>query len=238
MQAQINSYLDTTYTNGPGKRTAVFFQGCAIRCVGCQNAYMWDADPSKATDLDSVAARLLDTGLDVSILGGEPFMQPEPLAALVLRLKQQGREVIVYSGFTLEELLILARGTTVQLLGLAAHYMTNEPINDFIAQLMVAPYLRTNILQVLMMADVLVDGPFIQSQDNAFMQYRGSANQRPLDLNAMRAAGKISVPILLDWDTPRLTITEDGSIIGAEGLMQMLFGGDTLKKAQRCGQVT
>lgn len=192
--------ISPTYTDGPGKRTSIYFQGCSIRCPGCQSPHLWDALGGFGVPVSAVAAALLATELPITILGGEPFDQPEGLAQLVATMKGCGRHVIVYSGYTYEQLLERAQ---------------TDP----------------NVSIVLGLADVLVDGPFIWQQDDPFVQYRGSRNQRPIDLQATRQTDEL---VLLDWDTPELVINDRGDMLGAEGLIALI--SDEGQRTRRCGQ--
>jgi len=95
---------------GPGRRVAIWLRGCDRRCAGCISPELWE--PGEATPVAEIAAALAPLlaqadGLTVS--GGEPFYQAEALAALIELLRRQAdMEVMVYTGFLLEELA--ARG--------------------------------------------------------------------------------------------------------------------------------
>lgn len=192
--------VSPVFTDGPGRRASIYFQGCSIRCSGCQSPHLWEASGGVEADVAQVARMLMATGLPVSILGGEPFDQPAALSRLVDVLKVVGRHVIVYSGYTYEQLRERAR-------------------------------CNWDIQMVLDLADVLVDGPFLWQEDDSFVQYRGSRNQRPIDLMATRESGKL---VLLDWDTPELVISETGDILGAEGLIALISNAG--QRTRRCGQ--
>jgi len=195
-----STIISPTFTDGPGKRASVYFQGCAIRCPGCQSPHLWDASGGMEVHVTQVARTLIATGLPISILGGEPFDQPAALAQLVMVLKGAGRHVIIYSGYTYEQLI------------------ERDDADG-------------NNRMVLALADVLVDGPFIWQQDDPFVQYRGSRNQRPIDLVATRRAGEL---VLLDWDTPELIISDAGDVLGAEGVIALV--SDEGERTRRCGQ--
>jgi anaerobic ribonucleoside-triphosphate reductase activating protein len=109
---RIATIVDDTEAEGPGRRFALWVQGCTIRCPGCCNPEMFVADGGTAMTIDELDARLAQAagagGRDaiegVSILGGEPFEQPAGVAELARRVKQRGLTVMVYSGYTLDEL--------------------------------------------------------------------------------------------------------------------------------------
>jgi len=94
-------------TLGPGRRLGLWFQGCSIRCAGCISADTWRSG-SADTTLAQLLAQLapwLQQADGVTISGGEPFDQPEALAALLDALPlQPQQDVLVYSGHPLERL--------------------------------------------------------------------------------------------------------------------------------------
>ncbi len=203
-------------TDGPGKRFSVYVQGCSIRCPGCHVTHLHDPRAGYAVDVRQLANEALASGLPVSILGAEPTEQPLALAVLVKRLKaaKNPPHVIVYSGRTFDDLV----------------FSTPRPLSEWVA-----------IMDVLSHADVLVDGPFIADLDSDRMQYRGSANQRVIDLPAtmqmpmpaLRERG----PVLIDWDTPELILTPDGDVLAAEGLAADFAALGERVPARRCGEV-
>jgi len=97
-----------TEAEGPGVRFAVWVQGCPMRCPGCCNPEMLSFTPRapvaevRASEL--VAACLAAEGEGVSFLGGEPFAQAEGVAAVARGVRAAGRSVMVFSGYTLDEL--------------------------------------------------------------------------------------------------------------------------------------
>ncbi len=92
-------------TLGPGARSVVWVRGCARRCPGCIASPILDDGPSLVLRPDELAARLLATADEgVTFSGGEPFEQAQALAAVGHVLRASGRSVMVYSGFTLDEL--------------------------------------------------------------------------------------------------------------------------------------
>ncbi|GGV04181.1 radical activating enzyme [Streptomyces litmocidini] len=98
---------------GPGTRAGIWTQGCTIGCAGCVSRDTWAADPGTLVDVEAVGSWLagLPDPLDgITISGGEPFQQPEALAALLDRIHVRRRErpapldVLVYSGYSLARL--------------------------------------------------------------------------------------------------------------------------------------
>jgi len=162
-------------------------------------------------DIDAVAAELLDTGLPVTVSGGEPFAQASAVAELlaVLRNQRPDLHIIVYSGFTFEQLCNMAAFV--------------DGVHD-----------------ILIAANVLVDGPYIAERDHPWMQWRGSDNQRPIDLDHTLGytdeSGKMITQRLavLNWDTQQLTINDEGEIVGTAGQMCELF--EETEQHRMCGE--
>ena len=98
----------------------------------------------------------------VTFSGGEPFLQPAPLAALARAVHALGLDVWSYSGFTLDELLARAEKDK------ATAALLNE-------------------------IDVLVDGPYEEAERDLTLHFRGSRNQRVIDMRATRKAKKIQL---------------------------------------------
>lgn len=196
--------ISPTYVDGPGRRAALFLQGCPIHCPGCQNRHLWNPDAGHTATVDQVANVLLATGLPVTISGGEPFYQASALAELVGRLKAAGRHVIVYTGYALEDLLDVADA-------------------------------MPGVIETLEAADVLVDGPYVAGLDHDGMQWRGSSNQRAIDLAATRATDWRKA-VTLDWDTPQIVVSEDGDLVAASEYALVFAEIGAVMEARRCGQ--
>ena len=98
--------VENTGAEGPGRRCAIWVQGCTIRCPGCCNPQMFAAEGGTEWDLDVLVEKILATpGIEgVSLLGGEPFEQTPAIRALVERMRGADRSVMIFSGYTLEEL--------------------------------------------------------------------------------------------------------------------------------------
>lgn len=96
----------STEAEGPGKRYALWVQGCPLRCPGCCNPHMLAFETACLTPVERIAAEVLETPdiEGVTFLGGEPFSQAAALARLARRCRAEGLSVMVFSGFTLERL--------------------------------------------------------------------------------------------------------------------------------------
>lgn len=92
---------------GPGDRFVLWVQGCPLRCPGCHNPDFQPFVDATWMTVEELGARILAvSGIEgVTFVGGEPFAQAQALAMLARRVRRAGLSVMVYSGYTLEELL-------------------------------------------------------------------------------------------------------------------------------------
>lgn len=159
--------------NGVGVRTVLFVSGCTHHCKGCFQPETWNFDYgekyTKETEDEIIESLKPDYVDGITLLGGEPF-EPEnqrELVKLLRRIKKElpKKTVWSFSGYTYEELSGDSR---------AVCEVTNE---------------------MLSMLDVLVDGEFIEAKRNISLRFRGSENQRLIDMNKTRKEGKIVL-----WD--------------------------------------
>lgn len=139
--------------DGPGIRYVVFVQGCPHNCKGCHNPQTHDFKGGYMESQDKLLQEIKENPLlsGVTFSGGEPFCQAKALAQLGKKVKGMGKHLMVYSGFTLEQLL--EKGKT-----------------------------EDEVMDLLKTADVLVDGPFIEEQKDLELSFRGSSNQRYIEL--------------------------------------------------------
>ena len=156
---RIAGYVHGSLIEGPGRRTSVFFSGCTLGCPQCWVPDLHPREAGALVSVDRLADALLDPAYErdgVSILGGEPFQQPDGLLALVRALRALGcRHVLVYSGYTYERLRRMAE---------------HQPA----------------IGAVLDEINVLVDGPYVGALADRAGSWTGSGNQRVIDLVATR----------------------------------------------------
>jgi len=155
--------VDDSIVDGPGIRFALFTQGCSFCCPGCHNPEARDFNGGREVCLDelkaSIAANPLLSGITLS--GGEPFEQARPLIELASWVRQTER--VDKKGRKLKPLTIWAySGYTFEQL------------------LAGAPSAAATAL--LRLCDVLVDGRFVQEQQDYTLTWRGSANQRVIDV--------------------------------------------------------
>ena len=160
---QIGGIVRESIVDGPGIRMTVFTQGCSHSCPGCHNGHLQPFKGGKTMTvqeiMDIASANPLLDGLTLS--GGEPFQQAEGCAALATAAQAAGLQVMAYSGYVFEDLL--------------------EGMVDFEA--------HPGWKELLQSLDLLVDGPFILTKRNLLLRFRGSDNQRILDVPASLEAG-------------------------------------------------
>jgi anaerobic ribonucleoside-triphosphate reductase activating protein len=140
--------VPVTEAEGPGRRFAVWVQGCRIRCPGCCNPGLLDPAGGRATSPRALVARIRRVRGEiegVTLLGGEPFDQAAPLAEVAQACRAMGLSVAVFTGYPLERLRARRDGGASALLSAT---------------------------------DLLVDGPYLASRPERDRRWVGSANQR------------------------------------------------------------
>lgn len=149
------SIRECTDSEGPGKRFALWCQGCMKRCFNCCNPQMQAMLPNKIVDSMDII-RLIEQakqkyGIEgVSFIGGEPLLQAQGLYTIAKWCRENGLSVLVFTGYTLE---------TIQ----------SEEI-QFTDQL-------------LKYVDILVDGEFVEERYDTERDWVGSTNQRVILLS-------------------------------------------------------
>lgn len=120
VELRVAQVVACTEAEGPGRRFAIWVQGCTLHCPGCCNPEMLaHGRGGELIDAEALAARVVGHGglEGVTLLGGEPFEQAAPLAALAARVRGEGLSVMVFSGFTLAELRASPDPAVAALLG-------------------------------------------------------------------------------------------------------------------------
>jgi anaerobic ribonucleoside-triphosphate reductase activating protein len=101
---RVATIVADTEAEGPGRRFAVWVQGCSLRCAGCCNPEMFDDRRGTAMTGDELLAKLPDGVEGITLLGGEPFDQAAGCAEVARLAKARGLTVMVFSGYTRAEL--------------------------------------------------------------------------------------------------------------------------------------
>jgi anaerobic ribonucleoside-triphosphate reductase activating protein len=117
---RVGARVPVTRVEGPGARYALWVQGCSIRCPGCCNPHLFDAAAGEAVAASTLLAEIggARPAIEgVTFLGGEPFEQAAALARVAAGARALGLSVMVFSGYTLEELRARGDAGVAALLG-------------------------------------------------------------------------------------------------------------------------
>lgn len=95
--------VENEHLYGPGKRLLLFTQGCSLRCKGCTNQHLWEFGKGIDVTIEEILNQCTD--LDgITLHGGEPLDQANVLVELIKKLRQQGKTVILFTGYIFKEL--------------------------------------------------------------------------------------------------------------------------------------
>lgn len=158
--------------NGTGVRVSLFVSGCRNRCKGCFQPETWDFSYGEEFTSEVENAILEDLSPDyikgLTLLGGDPLEEEnqEALVPFLRRVKERypEKDIWAYTGYILDRDFVPG--------GRKYTKYTEE---------------------MLSLIDILVDGPFVESLKNLSLTFRGSENQRVIDMNASRKYNKIIV---------------------------------------------
>jgi len=168
------SIKDCDIANGPGVRVSLFVSGCTHHCKGCFNREAWDFDygaPFTQETIDQIL-KMLSPGYikGLTLLGGEPF-EPQnqgPIVELLRQVKTRYPEksIWAFSGYLFDRDILSGR------------------LGD--------PEITKEYLSYL---DVLVDGPFVEAKKDLMLRFRGSSNQRLIDVQKSLSSGSV-----VEWE--------------------------------------
>ena len=119
---RISGLVKQSIVDGPGLRLVVFTQGCPHKCHGCHNPETHDFDGGQEVPISQILAELdanpLLRGLTLS--GGEPLWHAAALLPLARQVRERGKDIVCFTGYTLEELFAMSEGDRelYELLGL------------------------------------------------------------------------------------------------------------------------
>ena len=165
----IGEIIKADSANGEGIRVSIFVSGCTNHCKGCFQPQTWNYnygylyDDNMENDIINELSQSYYNGLTI---GGEPFeiSNQQGLLPLIRRIKKElpDKTIWVYTGFTYD----------VDLVAGGKRY--------------------TNVTdEILDSIDILVDGKFVEELKSLMLNFRGSSNQRIIDMRATRKAGKV-----------------------------------------------
>lgn len=166
------NYAEIKYcdiANGVGVRTSLFVSGCTHHCKGCFNKDTWDFDYGRVFDEETekdILKSLEPSYIQgLTLLGGEPFepVNQRALVPFLEKVKEQfpGKDIWCYTGYTLEQLQGESRGRC--------------EVTD----------------RMLELIDVLVDGEFAESLYDISLKFRGSSNQRIINVPLTLKSGNV-----------------------------------------------
>jgi len=165
----------TDVANGPGIRVSLFVSGCTHGCKGCFNSEAWDFGYgegfTKETEDEILKALAPEYIRGFSVLGGEP-MEPgnrEAVLGIMKRVREAypGKDIWCYTGYDYEKDLLRWEREEEKGAG------------------------PGTVAQLLALIDVLVDGEFVEEKKNLRLAFRGSENQRLIDVKKSRAEGRV-----------------------------------------------
>ncbi|OIJ12530.1 anaerobic ribonucleoside-triphosphate reductase activating protein [Anaerobacillus alkalilacustris] len=97
---------EDSIVDGEGLRTVIYFAGCSHQCPGCHNPQSWQLHAGTDYTLDELLQSVCVNPLnDITFSGGDPFFQAKNIVPLAKALKQAGKNIWAYTGYTIEELL-------------------------------------------------------------------------------------------------------------------------------------
>ena len=159
---RIANIIDDSIVDGPGIRMTIFFQGCKHGCKGCFNPETWDFnDGHDCKIIDIYNAAMKNPLLQgITLSGGDPIYQVSAALKLVELFENTNLDIMVYTGFTYEELQEIEKN--------------NGDLQAFLSKI-----------------DYLVDGQFVLELKDIGLKFRGSSNQRIIDMKKTRSEDRV-----------------------------------------------
>lgn len=148
--------------DGPGIRFVVFCQGCPHHCHGCHNETTHDFEGGYDCEIEKIIKAIDENPLldGVTFSGGEPACQPKAFLALAEEIKKRDLNILMYSGYTYEELKNMAE--------------KDASLNGLLHSI-----------------DILIDGRYDYTQRDLTLSFRGSKNQRSIDVKKTLESNEI-----------------------------------------------
>jgi len=149
--------------DGPGLRMVIWTQGCIHNCYKCHNPQTHKLEGGIMVDTDYVIKEVKKLKLHkgITLSGGEPFLQPKSLSLIAKSAQLENLDVWCYTGFEFEYLINKENPL----------YMQNK-----------------NLLQYI---DILVDGKFVYEKKDVTLKFRGSSNQRVIDVKRSQEVNQV-----------------------------------------------
>ena len=161
MMVRVFGIAAQSVVDGPGLRLAVFTQGCPFHCPGCHNPAALDFEGGYEVSAEEILAEFDKNPLlaGITLSGGEPVCQAEALLPIAAAVRERRKDIVIFSGYTFEELLSMSEQDSA-------------------------------LSELLALSRLLIDGRFEQAEKDPALRFRGSRNQRVLDLPESLAAGR------------------------------------------------
>ena len=149
MKLRLFGCVNDSIVDGPGLRYTIFVQGCHHNCLGCHNPESHDINGGYVKEIAEILKEIDENPLldGITLSGGEPMLQVETLIELSKEIKKRNLNIILYSGYTYEQI-----------------------IDD------------VNKKSLLELCDMLIDGKFELEKRSLSLLYRGSSNQRLINV--------------------------------------------------------
>lgn len=149
MKLRLFGCVNDSIVDGPGLRYTIFVQGCHHNCLGCHNPESHDINGGYVKEIAEILKEIDENPLldGITLSGGEPMLQVETLIELSKEVKKRNLNIILYSGYTYEQI-----------------------IDD------------VNKKSLLELCDMLIDGKFELEKRSLSLLYRGSSNQRLINV--------------------------------------------------------
>jgi anaerobic ribonucleoside-triphosphate reductase activating protein len=159
---RLSGIIEESSVDGPGIRLVVFAQGCRHQCPGCHNPQTHPLEGGFLTDGEAILERMRANPIldGLTLSGGDPFEQAEAFAVLAERAREEGYDVVTYTGWRYEEILSRA---------------------------------ELGWRRLLESTDILVDGRFVLALKNELLPFRGSSNQRLIDVQRSLKSGRCCI---------------------------------------------
>jgi len=153
MEIRLAGIVPESVVDGPGIRFVIFTQGCPHQCLDCQNPDTHDFLGGQIQQAEQVFARYRNHSYvkGITISGGEPFCQAQACAYLAKLVKEAGGDVVVYTGYTFEQLKKMGE--------------SQPAVTEFLDSI-----------------DLLIDGPYDREKRDLGLAFRGSSNQRIINV--------------------------------------------------------
>lgn len=179
-------FVAATSAEGPGRRAAVWVQGCAVRCPGCFNPQLWASRGARLDPPAPLAAAWVRDAIaagaeGVTLLGGEPFDQAEAMSLVAETFRAAGLSVMTFTGYPYELLRSWAAS-------------------------------RPEIARLLAATDLLCDGPYLADLPDTRRPWIGSRNQSIRALTPVYAGRVREIAAVGGADALEVRIARDGTI--------------------------